>query len=256
MSTHIWIQQRHQARFQRLFMTFPMLMVIRQGVKQVRLSNNNLLQIHPGHALAVSGGETIDVWNIPPENGPYRAEIFAFSENVIPASGKEGIPERSGMIKLVPEMEEVATAFRETLETADTIPADITEHRARELVLWIKHAGITLTRAPATVANLTRVLIDTDPGREWSTQDVLDGLAKHKQAMSEATLRRKLSDAETSITEIISESRIALALTLLQSQQESITRVASTCGFSSPSRFAAKFKERFGILPSHFRNRS
>ena len=255
MSTHIWIQQQHKARFQRLFMTFPMLMVVRQGVKQVRLPDETMLEICPGYALAISGGETIDVWNIPSANEPYLAEIFVFNEGILPPPGKGEVLKRNGMIKLEPETEAVASTFRETLESTEEIPMEIMEHRAKELVMWVKHAGIHLTRAPMTTVNLARMLIDSNPGREWTTQDVLIGLAEHKQAMSEATLRRKLAEENTSVTNIVTESRLSYALTLLQSSNDNVTQVAATCGYSSSSRFAAKFKERFGILPSHFRVR-
>lgn len=47
--------------------------------------------------------------------------------------------------------------------------------------------------------------------------------------------------------------RLDLAKRMLQSGSESVSEVALTVGYSHLGHFSANFKERFGVLPSHYR---
>ncbi len=65
--------------------------------------------------------------------------------------------------------------------------------------------------------------------------------------VSEATLRRKLATAGTSLTDIIADVRMTRAASLLQATELPINRVALEVGYESASKFAARFRERFGL---------
>lgn len=71
--------------------------------------------------------------------------------------------------------------------------------------------------------------------------------------MSEATLRRKLAAQQTSFTETLSDTRMTRALALLHTTTLPIGHIAQEVGYDSPSQFAARFKERFGINPRDVR---
>ena len=71
--------------------------------------------------------------------------------------------------------------------------------------------------------------------------------------MSEATLRRKLAKVGTTLTDIIIDVRMTMALFMLQSTDRSITEISFAVGYESPSRFAMRFRSRFGFAPSELR---
>lgn len=72
-------------------------------------------------------------------------------------------------------------------------------------------------------------------------------------AMSEATLRRKLADEGTKLSEILVDTRLSFALTLLQSTAQSVTQIALNVGYQTPSHFATRFRSRFGVPPTPIR---
>ena len=52
---------------------------------------------------------------------------------------------------------------------------------------------------------------------------------------------------------VLEETRLARALTLIQTTNLPLKHIADDCGYLSPSRFAARFRQRFGSLPSELR---
>jgi AraC-like DNA-binding protein len=82
------------------------------------------------------------------------------------------------------------------------------------------------------------------------------GHAARSFNMSEATLRRKLAAENTGFSEILSDTRMNRALGLIQTTTLPMAHVALEVGYDSPSQFAARFKERFGVNPRHVRGGS
>jgi AraC-like DNA-binding protein len=72
--------------------------------------------------------------------------------------------------------------------------------------------------------------------------------------MSEATLRRRLAEKSETLSGILLDLRMSAALSLLQATEDSIAQVALSVGYESPSRFAQRFRERFGFSPSQVRH--
>jgi len=79
-----------------------------------------------------------------------------------------------------------------------------------------------------------------------------EGICK-QLAMSESTLRRKLKLEGTNVQKIKDQTRLGLALHLLQTSRNSIGMIADKCGYQSQSRFTERFKRRFGLTPSELR---
>jgi AraC family carnitine catabolism transcriptional activator len=48
--------------------------------------------------------------------------------------------------------------------------------------------------------------------------------------------------------------RLELAQKLLKQSEFSITEIAFSCGFSSSSQISQSFKEKFGVMPSQYKN--
>lgn len=70
--------------------------------------------------------------------------------------------------------------------------------------------------------------------------------------MSEATLRRRLAEEDRSFSEMTIDVRMAHALSL-QSTDRSVTQIAFDAGYESASRFAVRFRKRFGFAPTAVR---
>jgi AraC-like DNA-binding protein len=71
--------------------------------------------------------------------------------------------------------------------------------------------------------------------------------------MSEATLRRRLAKERLRFEEILTDIRMHHAMALLQTTCWSIPQVARACGYQTRTRFAARFRKRFGCSPSEAR---
>lgn len=102
---------------------------------------------------------------------------------------------------------------------------------------------------PASTMSLGERLaryLSVEPGADHS----LEGLAPHF-SMSRASLVRKLAAEGRSFRQVLTQVRMSHALTLLQ-QALSPLEVALACGYDSPSRFAARFKQEFGLSPHQY----
>ena len=87
-------------------------------------------------------------------------------------------------------------------------------------------------------------------GVEPGADHTLETLAPHF-AMSRASLVRKLAAEGRSFRQLLAQVRMSHALTLLQ-QGLSPLEAALACGYDSPSRFAARFKQEFGLTPHQY----
>ncbi|HAT2711840.1 TPA: helix-turn-helix transcriptional regulator [Aeromonas hydrophila] len=87
-------------------------------------------------------------------------------------------------------------------------------------------------------------------GVEPGADHTLEGVAPHF-AMSRASMARKLAAEGRSFRQLLTQVRMSHALTLLQ-QGLAPLETALACGYDSPSRFAARFKQEFGLTPYQY----
>jgi AraC-like DNA-binding protein len=106
------------------------------------------------------------------------------------------------------------------------------------------HLFVYDTLQSSTSERLRR-LISEAPERHWTAQE-----ASHELAMSEATLRRRLAGEQKRFEDLLVDVRMHHAMMLMQTTAWTIPRIAHACGYKSRTRFAERFKERFGCLPS------
>jgi len=66
-------------------------------------------------------------------------------------------------------------------------------------------------------------------------------------------LRRRLMAEGARLSELLVDVRMSLALTLLQASSLSVSQIAMNSGYESPSRFAVRFRQRFGFAPTAVR---
>lgn len=72
-------------------------------------------------------------------------------------------------------------------------------------------------------------------------------------AMSERTLRRRLSDENTSFQQLLNDTRRQLAERYLQTTRHSVQEIAWLLGYQDPSNFGNAFKRWHAMSPSDYR---
>jgi AraC-like DNA-binding protein len=97
----------------------------------------------------------------------------------------------------------------------------------------------------AAVERLTAVLL-------------LDGypdirLAAEAAGLSVRTLQRRLVDTGLTYSQLISESRMRLAVEWLTDSDMSIAEIAGSLGYTDAANFARAFRRRKGMSPRSFR---
>ncbi|TLM77334.1 AraC family transcriptional regulator [Microbulbifer harenosus] len=71
--------------------------------------------------------------------------------------------------------------------------------------------------------------------------------------MNVRTLQRRLDEADTGFSELVSSVRRELALRHMENPRHSLGRVAELLGYSVPSSFTRWFKTQFGVSPAQWR---
>ena len=95
---------------------------------------------------------------------------------------------------------------------------------------------------------------------DWVTENLdknltIDDLAQ-RACMSERTFRRKFeAEIGSSATRYITQARITMAQTLLETTDLPLSAVARRCGFKSPATLRYAFVSEFDVTPSDYRLR-
>lgn len=220
------------------------IILVRNGEKRVS-SDLGRITVPAGWISVLPARHAMTVENLPPAVGPYRAQLLLPSDQAVLDFGTAGHPMRAS------RDDRIIAAFDRAVTALDDpfIPPALREHAVREVVLWLADAGIGPgLRRRESVADRVRDLILSAPDAEWKASE-----AARTLAMSEATLRRKLANAGTGFADIVADVRMTHALGLLQTTDLPVNRIALDVGYASASRFALRFKARFGISPSDLR---
>ncbi len=109
------------------------------------------------------------------------------------------------------------------------------------------YAGPLLNERQQDLTGQVRQIIMLSPAEAWSVPRVA------KMLFWESTLRRRLQLESQSFRLIVEEVRMAYALGQLQSTSLPIGEIALNSGYQSGSRFTARFRQHYGLLPKHVR---
>lgn len=248
------ITQATTATFTDLFIGQTFLCFIRSGTKRVICPVQGELIGAEGDLLVFPAGSLVTMENRPVPNADYQADGVYFAHHLVdqvfanqprPAS----LP-GTYLLRAASHMPSAILALiKETLARTDLPPA-IRQHRLLEPLLWLQQNGVQLPAGQdEQPASKLRGLIETDIGRPWRMAEV----ARHF-AMSEATFRRQLARSGLGFAQILLNTRLEKGLSLLQTTQMPISRIALDCGFKTPSHFSDAFRKRFGIKPKLIRS--
>ncbi len=221
-----------QQPLRRVLIYAPTLIWVQQGRKQLwwreqRLSfdKESWLLIPAGHRLTFVNQ---------PEQGSFRSQALTL---LAPPPAIRVTSALAFCFDLVTTM-----AQRQLCETAQT---QLLQGFYGEL----REAGGLGLLFPATTMTLGERLaryLSVEPGLDHR----LETVATHF-AMSRASLVRKLAAEGRSFRQVLTQVRLGHALTLLQ-QGLTPLQTALACGYDSPGRFAARFKEEFGLTPHQY----
>ncbi len=247
------IVQHNRLRYSNIVINRPLIILIEHG-RKILCNGDFELTIKAGSAVALCQDQVFDVVNEADADGAYQARWITFDPELIlgqspPASTTPPI-ERAlalgGPEKGFLDAYHLAT---QAIAEPGSVPEAIAVHRMKELLIWLDLAGgrFALPR-PTGFASRVRNILASEPGESWSGA----GLCT-KLGVSEATLRRMLSAEGWSFQSLLADVRMSAAMQLLQSTDLPVLHIAQEVGYESQSRFALRFRSRFGFAPSAIR---
>jgi AraC-like DNA-binding protein len=257
VAAHIF--QGRELEILRIRVEQPALIFVDKGIKTVRAERNASVRALPGQALILAANQTVDFTNSVTEGTHYEARWLLFDNALLDdayyldrsaqTTARAGSPARL----LSRPSENLGRAFetgRQSLDSGAGIPDAVARQRMLEVMHWLLEEGVALpkTAVNASVAIKVRALVAEGLDDDWTAARVAGELA-----CSEATLRRRLAAENTSLTELLTDARMATALTLLQASTQPVSDIARAVGYESPSRFAVRFRQRFGFAPTAVR---
>lgn len=246
---HGFIMQASSGTFRQLYADQPALIVVRRGTKRISSVLGDH-EAHAGHAVVLPAGRAWTVVNETAGPEGYQADAFAFAPQLVQDYADPRATPLKDATTFTPDwaIEEALRRLCRTLaDPCATSP--LLRHLFAEIVIRLEARGLNLLPSnPASLQDRVRALIGNDVSGDWSASRMTAAVG-----MSEASLRRKLAASGATLSEIITDVRMTRALALLQSTELPINQVALDVGYGSASKFAARFRERFGLSPREIR---
>jgi AraC-like DNA-binding protein len=246
------ITQATRLNFTSLTTTVPLIIIVRRGRKVIQSPGFEFV-LEAGEAIAIAQGQVFDFENIPAEDGDYEARWLTLEPEIVRGFAAADGTEPVMPAKLLGRMGQGSSqAFEravEALQDDGDLPDAVIRHRVTELLTWLAASGFrfSVLQADSYAARIRR-LVGRRPDHAWSSAEISAALG-----VSDATLRRRLQEEGASLRDVLTDIRMTHAMSLLQSSQLPVSAIAASSGFESQSRFAIRFRDRFGFPPSAIR---
>ena len=224
----------------------PLLILVLSGNKV--LGSEDELLCPAGSFVFLSNTPTIAMRNIP-NDSEYFAVLIEFDYADFECLERTNVSSSSyfqGAIDLSLEF-----TLQQFIEWSAFSSADMWHIRRQEILQLIASLGFEQVRSimkPPTLSHKIHSIISSD-----LSNDIDAGVISSMLAMSESTMRRKLSVEGDRFQDIKDRAKLGHGLHLVQTSSDSIGYIAEQCGYSSQSRFTDKFKQLFDITPSDLR---
>lgn len=256
------VRQGQRLEILRARVELSALILVDRGVKAVKVDGRTV-RARRGQAIVLSGNQTVDFTNSVVEGRDYEARWMLFDDTLIDdpdyATRAAAAAWSDRVLPMVRLLEHVPSSLAAAFEAATqalaaqaTISDAIARLRVLEVMHWLLEDGVVLQRANVDPTTAVRVRAQL-AGRldlDW-TADRMGG----ELAMSSATLRRRLAAEGTTFADLVVDARMSSALTLLQATAQPVADIALSVGYESASRFAIRFRQRFGFAPTAVRKR-
>lgn len=253
--------QGNSLEVRRIHVQQPSLIIVQKGSKSVRADLGTGVQAQAGQALLLGGNQTLDFTNLLEAGMTYEARWLVFDAALLEDSyyrcqteALEASKLSQAPVRLIPEVRNsLRSAYGHAwhaLPGGNGIPDAVARQRVLEVLHWLLEDGMAL-RNPTLTENVSRKvrdLITQSLDYAWTAE----GIAR-ELALSEATLRRRLAAEGNTLTDLLVDTRMATALTLLQATTQPVSAIALSVGYESSSRFAIRFRQRFGFAPTSVR---
>ena len=221
------------------------LVVVLRGTKQL-VSSTQTLSITAGQSVMIAAGTTWDVINDPSGHSRYEALLLSFEPEWVQTTLAQDWPRSTQAVhqaRVSATDAVMIDAVERTLNKGVSTP--LLRHRMQEVLLLLAERGWTyMPGQERPWPDRVRQLVAQRPEANWSVSAI--AAMFH---ISESTLRRRLEDADLPLAMLVRETRLDMALCLLQTTSLSVGEVAQRCGWASHSRFSAAFQARWGVSP-------
>ncbi|MEN2425550.1 helix-turn-helix transcriptional regulator [Chromobacterium vaccinii] len=232
----------------------PALCRVRLGGKRIRLGEREM-SAGPSQLVLMPAGCELDIANLPGPDG-YLADVVNLPPGLLDRfrdrHGPLLLRQRPGL-ELCPTMDgALQSAWSLLIDSLHGGAApEIRQHHAEGVLLTLALAGLAgplLREQSGNLAQTLKQLLMLDPAAPWSVD-----AAARRLNLGASTLRRRLAEEGAGFQAILEEVRMGLALQQVQSGQRPIAQIAEASGYASASRFAARFRQRYGLTPSALR---
>ena len=249
------IHSRTRHRVRRFVARMDAVGLVCAGRKRVGRAEGEL-RFEAGDLFLIPRGSTLDVVNDPDGKPAYVAQVLCFSPELIDGFHAQ-YPELSmrpalAACRRLTADASLREAFARTVDALQDASAsdNLRRLRASEVLLQLAEAhALVFARAQALAwAERVRRAIAQHPAHAWTLDALAGGL--HVGA---STLQRRLAEEGTSVRDCLRETRLEVALGLLQAGRLSVAEIAHACGYAAHGRFSLAFKARYGFAPSTLR---
>jgi AraC-like DNA-binding protein len=237
----IHLRQGVRAQFRAVVGEVPVILRVEAGRKVIRGAAE--AEVPAGHLTLMPSHLPLDVENHPASDGPYRATALLIAPGIAAPTG----PRTAGATADARAL----AAFDRALDLCrrPATPSAIRDHAVMEVLLWLDTLGLRLPpQKPPSLSDRIRALVGADLARDWPAAEVA-----RAHGLSEATLRRHLAEEGAGLSVLLIDLRMNRALGLLQATDLPVQEIAFQVGYASPSRFALRFRARYGLAPSAIR---
>ncbi|WP_284075713.1 helix-turn-helix transcriptional regulator [Herbaspirillum aquaticum] len=249
------IRARHEQQLRQVFIGLASICHVRQGKKRLQWGHRQLL-CGQDVLVLLAAGTQVNVANLP-KGGEYAADMVSLPPALVerfrlhyPGQGVQA--REASAVSSVKQEADTLRAWRHLQDCIREEAAVELQCQAAEgllLALSLRGAigGLLRERGDAISHHIEQHLLMLTP-EERSLERVAE--AFH---CSVSTLRRRLAREQTGFRELLDKVQLGLALDQLQASSLPIADIASACGYDSPSRFAMRFRQHYGISPSELR---
>jgi AraC-like DNA-binding protein len=233
------------------------LLLIASGQLDLKAGNNRVSIASPSTLLLVDANTSADLIKTPGGTEErFRSVFMTLSAELLDAFHRSHPSGTTGNTRTHPYQQvmlddELTSTFHHVVTSIDERRvSDMRLHyRLIDLLLLLAERGHHFqTVLQHSTAQRLRTLISATPDRHWTARE-----AGQMLAMSEATLRRRLTEESVRFEDVLIDTRMHHALMLLQTTSWHIPHIALACGYQSRARFSERFRARFGYLPSTVR---
>ncbi|ENC9860569.1 TPA: helix-turn-helix transcriptional regulator [Klebsiella variicola] len=235
------VTTRRLCRLHRVRLFSPALCRVKRGSKVIVQGESRVLAT-PQQLIVLPADVELEVIN-QPENGLFCSDLLSLTPELLTTFKTRYLsePPPGRLTSLcAPVTTELAFMWQSVLQA-------VREGLSTSLQLH-QTMGPLLVERQQDLSAQVRQLVMLSPAQAWSVSRVAKMLF-----LGESTLRRRLQQESQSFRQIVEEVRMAHALGQLQTTSRPIGEIAQNSGYQSGSRFTARFRQHYGLLPKHVR---